>query len=94
MNYKKLTVIVKLSNDKILKTIYQLNNRLAGGYAVVSLIADYGLIGFQDPFGIRPLVLGKKESLDGFTTYMLASESCTLNINGFQLIQILNLAKP
>jgi amidophosphoribosyltransferase len=84
---QKLTADSELSNDKIFKAIYQLNNRLAGGYAVVSLIADYGLIGFRDPFAIRPLVLGKKESLDGFTSYMLASESCTLNINGFQLIR-------
>ncbi len=84
---QNLTIDSKLSNDKIFIAIEHLNKRLSGGYAVVSLIANHGLVGFRDPFGIRPLVLGKKNGLDGFITYILASESCTLNTNGFELIR-------
>lgn len=82
-----LTTNSQLSNDKIFSAIKKLNQRLSGGYAVVSLIANYGLVGFRDKFGIRPLVLGKKVADDGFITYILASESCTLNTNGFELVR-------
>jgi len=79
-----------LNNSSIFAAIENLNQRLRGGYAVVSMIADYGLVGFRDPFGIRPLVLGKKTAADNFTSYMLASESCTLNSNGFEVIRDVN----
>jgi amidophosphoribosyltransferase len=76
-----------IDNQKIFAAIKQLHQRVRGGYAVVSLIANYGLVAFRDPHGIRPLVLGQKIAGDGFITYMLASESCTLNINGFTLVR-------
>lgn len=84
---QSLTHNSELNQDKIFTAIKRLNTRAKGGYAVVSLIANYGLIGFRDPFGIRPLVLGSKLGSDGFTTHMLASESCTLASNGFNLIR-------
>lgn len=79
-----------LDNQSIFNAIENLNQRLRGGYAVVSMIADYGLIGFRDPFGIRPLILGKKVQPDNFISYMLASESCTLNSNGFEIVRDIN----
>lgn len=81
------TIDNELDNQAIFKAIENLNQRLKGGYAVVSMIADYGLVGFRDPFGIRPLVLGKKIETDGSISYMLASESCTLNSTGYDLIR-------
>lgn len=84
---QRLTAESSLSDDKIFAAINCLNKRLSGGYAVVSLIANYGLIGFRDPFGIRPLVLGIRTAPDGFNSYMLASESCALNSNGFELVR-------
>lgn len=81
------TTNTNLNNNKIFAAIWALNQRLRGGYAVVSLIANYGLIGLRDPFGIRPLILGKKLGTDGFPIHILASESCTLNINGFEIIR-------
>ncbi len=84
---EKLTNNRQIDNPAIFKAIYNLNYRLSGGYAVVSLIANYGLVGFRDPLGIRPLVLGKKTGNDGFISYILASESCTLSSNGFEIIR-------
>ena len=83
---EQLTVNKRLSNNKIFSAIENLNKRARGAYAVVSLIADYGLVAFRDPLGIRPLVLGKRESDKGIT-YIFSSESCTLDINGFELIR-------
>jgi len=60
--------------------------RCRGGYAVVALIIGHGVLGFRDPNGIRPLVIGKRETSKG-TEYMLASESVALDMLGFELLR-------
>jgi len=76
---------LKPSADDIFEAVKAVHGRINGGYAVVSLIARYGLIAFRDPNGIRPLVYGKRESEKGIE-YMVASESVALNVLGFELI--------
>lgn len=83
----ELTIGSNLNNNKIFAAIRQLNTEIMGGYAVVSLIADYGLVAFRDPNGIRPLVLGKKTEPDGGVIYIVSSETCALNVNGFELLR-------
>jgi len=63
--------------------------RVRGGFAVVTMIVGHGLLGFRDPHGIRPLVLGKRESAQG-PEYMLASESVALDMLGFTLERDVN----
>jgi amidophosphoribosyltransferase len=58
----------------VFSAVKGVNRRIKGSYAVISVIAGHGLLAFRDPFGIRPLCIGK--SADG--TYMIASESVTL----------------
>ena len=58
------------------------HRRCTGGYAVVSMVLGLGLVAFRDPHGIRPLVLGKRETASG-TEYAIASESVALDILGF-----------
>jgi amidophosphoribosyltransferase len=60
--------------------------RCRGGYAVVAMIIGHGILGFRDPHGIRPLVLGKRDSSKG-SEYMLASESVALDMLGFELVR-------
>jgi amidophosphoribosyltransferase len=60
--------------------------RCRGGYAVVALVFGHGILGFRDPNGIRPLVIGKRETDKG-TEYMLASESVALDMLGFKLVR-------
>ncbi|HEY4645591.1 MAG TPA: amidophosphoribosyltransferase [Steroidobacteraceae bacterium] len=60
--------------------------RCRGGYAVVAMIISHGILGFRDPHGIRPLVLGRRESSRG-PEYMLASESVALDMLGFELVR-------
>jgi amidophosphoribosyltransferase len=66
-----------------LGAVYQ---RCRGGFAVVAMIVGHGLIGFRDPHGIRPLVLGRRETPQGFD-YMMASESVALDMAGFTLVR-------
>ena len=63
--------------DKIIDTLFQIQ----GGYSLV-LMTNKKLIGVRDPFGIRPLVIGKLEE-----TYILASETCALDIVGAKFIR-------
>ncbi len=67
-----------LMPNHIFSAITQLNKRVSGGYACIAMIANIGLIGFRDPNGIRPLILGKKETKNGIK-YMFASESVALS---------------
>ena len=53
--------------------------RCRGAYAVVAMIIGHGILGFRDPHGIRPLVLGQRRSARGME-YMLASESVALTM--------------
>ena len=86
---EQLTVHKDLTNDKVFDAITNLNQRIKGGYAVVSLIANYGLVAFRDPNGIRPLVIGRK-TLENQVTHMVASETCAIDINGFELVRTIN----
>ncbi len=76
---------LKPTPDDIFAAVTGVHNRISGGYAVVTLIAGYGLIAFRDPNGIRPLVYGSRIGEDGIE-YMVASESVALDVLGFHLI--------
>jgi len=57
--------------------------RCRGGFAVVAMVIGHGLLGFRDPHGIRPLVLGRHDTPRG-PEWMLASESVALAALGFK----------
>ncbi|MFT5690722.1 MAG: amidophosphoribosyltransferase [Oceanicoccus sp.] len=72
------------SASDIFEAVSGVHKRCRGGYAVVSLIANYGIVAFRDPCGIRPIVFGSRESSQG-KEYMIASESVALDVLGFKL---------
>ena len=74
------------TEDDIFNAIRGVHKRVKGGYAVVAMIANYGVIAFRDPNGIRPLVFGER-STDLGKEYMIASESVALDTLGFTLIR-------
>lgn len=55
--------------------------KIQGSYAMAVLLEN-GLVAARDPWGFRPLVLGKRD-----LTYYVASESCALDIIGAKLIR-------
>jgi amidophosphoribosyltransferase len=75
-----------LTSDIIFDAATSVFNRCSGAYAVVSMIANFGLLAFRDPHGIRPLVIGCKETETG-PEYVIASESVALDVLGFKLLR-------
>ncbi len=63
--------------DKVIDALFQIQ----GGYALV-IMTQNTLIGARDPYGIRPLVIGKLKN-----SYVLASETCALDIIGAKFVR-------
>jgi amidophosphoribosyltransferase len=77
---------IRPTASDVFEAIKGVHRRCRGAYAVVALLVGYGIVGFRDKFGIRPLVFGKKKTRKGYE-YMLASESVALDSQGFQLVR-------
>lgn len=70
----------------VFKAIDGLHQRCKGAYSVIALIANKGVLGFRDPHGIRPVVLGYKDTGNG-REYAIASESVALDVLDFHLMR-------
>jgi amidophosphoribosyltransferase len=77
---------VSLDEDAIFRAVTSVHRRVRGAYAVVAQIAGYGLLAFRDPFGIRPLCIGRHEGDQG-VEWMVASESVALDGSGFSFVR-------
>ena len=73
------------SPSELFKAVSAVHERCRGAYAVVAMVIGSGILGFRDPYGIRPLVYGSRTTALG-TDYMIASESVALDILGFTRI--------
>lgn len=78
--------VMELQAEHIFRAVANVHRKVKGGYAVVALIIGHGLLAFRDPNGIRPLVMGKRETELG-TEYMVASESVALDTDGFTVLR-------
>jgi amidophosphoribosyltransferase len=77
---------IVLSADDVFSAISAVHNKIRGAYAVVAAIIGNGMVAFRDPHGIRPLVLGKRDTERG-TEYMVASESVALDVVGYAFVR-------
>jgi amidophosphoribosyltransferase len=74
----------RLDANAIFAAVAGVHKRCRGAYAIVAMIAGYGLLAFRDPYGIRPLIVGKQEAMGG-SEYAIASESVALEALGFSV---------
>jgi amidophosphoribosyltransferase len=77
-------LIAKSKRTKILDKIIEAIFKIQGGFAL-AILTNKKLIGIRDPFGIRPLVIGKLNK-----SYVLASETCALDIIGAKFVREVN----
>ncbi len=68
--------------DRLIDALKQ----VIGAYSLIAL-SDKSLLGVRDPLGVRPLILGKLMHADGSTGWMLASETCALDIMGAEFVR-------
>jgi len=74
----------RLTVNDVFDAVSEVHRRCRGAYAVVAMITGFGIVGFRDPNGIRPIVFGERESEDGLE-YMMASENVALDALDFKL---------
>ncbi|TNH04686.1 amidophosphoribosyltransferase [Testudinibacter sp. TR-2022] len=76
-----------LQAEDIFNAIRKTHADIRGAYACVAMIIGFGMVAFRDPYGIRPLVLGKRSLDNGITEYAFASESVALDAIGFEFVR-------
>ena len=79
----------RIGPGDIFRAIERVHERCSGGYSAVAMITGVGIVAFRDPYGIRPIVFGKRETAEG-TDYIVASESVAIDALDFELIRDLS----
>ena len=74
-------LIANSKKTRIVDCLVDAMSKISGAYSLVALTSKK-LIGMRDPYGVRPLVLGKLDN-----AYILSSESCALDIIGAEFIR-------
>jgi amidophosphoribosyltransferase len=74
------------SESDIFAAVKAVHRRCKGAYAVVAMITGYGIVGFRDPNGIRPIIFGERDT-DGGKEYIVASESVAITSLGFRVVR-------
>jgi len=74
------------SEEDVFAAVAAVHKRCRGAYAVVAMITGYGLLGFRDPNGIRPIVYGERQTAQG-KEYIIASESVAITSLGYTVVR-------
>ena len=77
---------LRIDENDVFEAVSGVHKRCHGGYAAIAMIVGYGVVAFRDPFGIRPVCFGYRNTDEG-REYMIASESVALDALGFELMR-------
>ena len=83
---QKRVTSTQLDARHVFDAVRRVHERARGGYAVITMIAGRGILAFRDPWGIRPVVLGRRDTVMG-PEFMIASESVALDALEFELVR-------
>lgn len=75
-----------INTQDIFDALSRMYDRCQGGWACTAMLTEFGVVGFRDTHGIRPLILGSRISEHG-TDYTLSSESVAFNQIGFDVVR-------
>ncbi len=76
----------KVTEEEVFTAISRVHERCKGGYAAVGMIAGFGMFAFRDPFGLRPVVYGERDTPAG-KDYIIASETVAVDVLEFKIIR-------
>jgi amidophosphoribosyltransferase len=76
-----------LHAEQIFTSVSRVHQRVQGSYAAIALIAGYGLLAFRDPYGIRPLTIGRRPGQRGGFEWAVASESLLHESGGYEAVR-------
>ena len=77
---------LRLEVNDVFDAVSHLHQRCRGGYAAVAMITGFGILGFRDPNGIRPIIFGERIT-DLGKEYIIASESVAIDALDFNVIR-------
>lgn len=77
---------VDLDPERLFEAVTRTQKRIEGAYATIAVIAGYGLLAFRDPFGIRPLILGRRAGAE-HDEWVVASESLVLENGDWDVVR-------
>ncbi|SFN69869.1 amidophosphoribosyltransferase [Mycetocola miduiensis] len=78
---------LELDPDQVFTAVSQVHERVEGSYAAIAMIAGHGLLAFRDPFGIRPLILGRRSAGLVGEEWIVTSESLVLESAGYDVVR-------
>ena len=73
--------------EEVFAAVGRLHERVEGSYAAIALIGGEGLLAFRDPYGIRPLILGRRPRGMVGHDWVVASESLVLESGGYEIVR-------
>ncbi len=71
--------------DDVKVAVQEVFTKVKGAYSVVGITSE-GMYAFRDPYGIKPIIFGKKVTPEG-TFYAVASESVVLDVSGYEVVR-------
>ncbi len=77
---------IKLTPEHIFRAVRSVHRKCKGSYSAVALIGGHGILAFRDPYGIRPLQLGKRK-YGMKEEYVLCSENTMMKPLGYEFVR-------